>query len=105
MGWAAGITETLLQSHEGAIHLLPVLSESWRVGSIRGFRARGGYTVDMEWNNGVLMNAVIARPGGMTSACMVRYRDLRVTVNIPAGASLRLDGKLRKLELTFSQNE
>ena len=50
-GAAAGIAESLLQSHNGEIQLLPALSPDWKSGSFRGLHARGGYTVDCEWQN------------------------------------------------------
>lgn len=58
-GATAGITEMLLQSHEGVLHLLPALPEHWAEGYIRGICARGNYEVAMEWKDQKLTRAVI----------------------------------------------
>ena len=69
-GGIAGMAEMLLQSQLGELSLLPALPDAWPSGSIRGLKARGNFTVDMNWKAGRLSRAVItAGSGGL---CTIR---------------------------------
>jgi alpha-L-fucosidase 2 len=51
-GCAAGIAEMFVQSHDGAVYILPAIPDIWAKGRISGLRTRGGFLTDMEWENG-----------------------------------------------------
>jgi len=71
-GGSAGIAEMLLQSHAGEVELLPALPRAWPEGSVKGLRARGNLTVDIEWKAGKVTRYHIASP---------ERREIKVRIN------------------------
>ncbi|WP_369373168.1 glycoside hydrolase family 95-like protein [Promicromonospora sp. Populi] len=84
----------LLQSHRGAIDLLPALPEAWSEGSVSGLRARGGVAVDLEWADGDLTSATLTDLSGADRPVRVRFRGSSADLDLPAHGRLRLDGHL-----------
>ena len=65
-GVSAGVCEMLLQSHDGAVHLLPALPDAWQQGEVNGLRARGGFIVSMKWEKGALQSGTVRSTIGGT---------------------------------------
>lgn len=66
-GCTAGIAEMLVQSHAGAVHLLPALPDAWPEGCVKGLRCRGGFVIDeMKWRDGRLRSVKITPTAGGT---------------------------------------
>ena len=82
-GGAAGIAEMLLQSQNNEIHILPALPSSWPGGSIKGLRARGGYTIAVSWQSGKLTQLIINADKAGTHS--VRYGNKVLQVQLKKG--------------------
>ena len=79
-GGATGIAEMLMQSNrDGEIELLPALPKAWPAGKVTGLRARGGYTVDIEWKDGAVTNYRIASSDDRL--VKVRIQGLQKTIH------------------------
>ena len=63
-GGAAAVHEMLLQSYYGELHFLPALPSAWPAGSVRGLRARDGFSVDITWAGGALVEAWVVSNAG-----------------------------------------
>jgi alpha-L-fucosidase 2 len=94
-GLTAGLAEMLLQSHEGSVSLLPALPAAWPDGRVEGLRARGGFVVDLWWQNGALSKARIRSLCGRP--CRVTYRDQEVSFNTRVGGSYVRNGLLQPM--------
>jgi alpha-L-fucosidase 2 len=95
-GATAAIVEMLLQSHDGAIDLLPALPAAWPDGAVRGLRARGGFEVDMAWQGGRLTSAAIRRVAGTDGgAVRVRYGGMTADVRLRPGGQRALGPELK----------
>ena len=104
-GATAGIAEMLLQSHDphgqplqdssvqsgesGFLHLLPALPSALASGKVEGLRARGGFTVDIEWREMQLVRARIVSQMG--KPFVVRYGKIELQAQVPPGQLLELD--------------
>jgi len=75
-GATAGITEMLLQSNQGFIHLLPALPSAWPNGSYSGLKAINNFTVDLSWKSGFVQQAIILSGSGKT--CQLYYPSIKV---------------------------
>ena len=91
-GFTAAVAECLVQSHTGKINLLPALPNSWTKGSVTGLKARGGFEVNISWENSKLSECEIKSLLG--NPCVVRYGEKTKSYDIKAGESIKINGEL-----------
>ena len=91
-GGTAAVAEMLLQSHSGIVHLLPALPGDWSKGSVRGLCARGGFVVDMDWEDGELTSVCIYSQQGRH--CRLKYLQKNINFETGKGEQFEFDGNL-----------
>jgi alpha-L-fucosidase 2 len=94
-GGTAGVAEMLLQSHAGVVDLLPALPRAWARGRVRGLRARGGFEVDLSWDEGRLQEVHVRSDLG--GPCALRFGEKTVHFDTRSGGEYRRDGELEPL--------
>lgn len=95
-GGTAGVTEMLLQSQDGDIHLLPALPDAWADGEVKGLCARGNFVVDITWRGGQLAEARVRSNSG--EAGVVRYNGQTLPVDVKQGETLVVTWEKGKLQ-------
>jgi alpha-L-fucosidase 2 len=90
-GATSGVTEMLLQSHlrnnKGDFYLdiLPALPDALATGSITGIKARGGFELALEWENGVISSIIVKSLLG--NKLLLRYKGKLIETETSAGES------------------
>lgn len=94
-GGAAGIVEMLVQSHLDAIDILPALPSALDKGHISGVKARGGFELQMDWEEGKLQKLKVRSLAGYP--LKLRYAGKMVMLKTTLGQTIMLDGELKVL--------
>jgi alpha-L-fucosidase 2 len=83
MGWAAGLSEMILQSHMGYHDLLPAIPSGWRSGDVEGIRARGGVEYSIHWSEGCLTDFTVTADDDCTQE--IRYGEHSILLDLRKG--------------------
>jgi len=103
-GAVSGMTEMLLQSHEGkpderVVELLPALPADWKNGSVKGIKARGNFVFDITWKENKVTNVVV------TSACenTLRLKLTSICGVVSTTKAYAVEGSVMKMD--FAEGE
>ena len=87
-GGTAGITEMLIQSHMGFIHILPALPDAWEEGTFNGVRAKGGFEIDLTWKDGKPVEIIVKSTQG--GKCNLRYGNETLSFGTKKGRTYKV---------------
>ena len=94
LGTMAGVAEMLLQSHDGAINILPALPKAWSTGHFDGLVARGNFVISAKWKDGKATElSVLSRSGGDCRIACPGLEDATVTDQAGNTVEVTRDGK------------
>ena len=93
-GGTAGITEMLLQSHNGIINILPALPDKWESGSIKGIKARGNFELNISWENHELTRLEMTAIKGGTAS--IKYKDYSISIETIPGETYIFNNNLNQ---------
>ena len=105
LGITAGICEMLVQSHAGEVAILPTLPKGWPAGSYNGLRARGGFEVDVAWQDGKLTAATLKSVLGNELVLRLPGNPAKVTLTRGDGKAVELSAKDGVLRLPTTKGE
>jgi alpha-L-fucosidase 2 len=95
-GFTAGIAEALIQSQNEVIHILPALPDTWGKGYVKGLRARGGYEVEIGWENNILKELTLTSVNGLPG--IIKYNSREVQFEAKAGETIQFGPELNVLK-------
>jgi glycoside hydrolase family 95 protein len=79
---AAGISEMLIQSHQGYVEFIPCLPEQWKDGSFKGLCIKGGAEVSATWeNSNITYASVKATSENCFRIKLPQGKNYKITVN------------------------
>jgi alpha-L-fucosidase 2 len=80
-GGVSGVTEMLLQSHDGVVNILPAIPDEWHSGKVTGLRARGGFTIDITWKEDKITELKVTSALGGNCRLLIKS-PLQQTTNL-----------------------
>jgi len=92
-GGASGIAEMLIQSQNGYIELLPALPTELPDGEVRGICARGGFVLDLKWQQGKLQQVTVVSTTG--NPCHLKYGSEEISFSTKRNGSYTFNGNLK----------